>query len=174
MSILGSLTDEMVAKQLATFDLLRDKPRWKEAYAEWDRLRAPSEEGKKVRRPVWHSFYGGPTSVEALASRFGQLHMYELMYRDWSNRIHVGDLLSGIRGKDGGIEIGGLRQTNNLANWATFAATMGISSSRRMLLFYRPGEITDGSFRRWYQAEVMVNFRGLNPRAADGLFPEER
>jgi hypothetical protein len=132
-----------------------------------------SGDGMKTRRrPAWHAFYGGPTSIEGLAEHLGHFSMYEIVYRDLSNRMHGGDLYGGVCVEDGHLSILGLLRTEDIKDWASVAATFGLSSIRLMVMHCRPEEITDGSFLRWYEADVKKWNAILDECAADGAMPE--
>jgi hypothetical protein len=164
---LRGVSDELIDAQVMKNRLTRQKPGWGTAYTEWKRLRE-----KTRRRPAWHAFYGGPTSIEGLAEHLGHFSMYEIVYRDLSNRMHGGDLYGGVCVEDGHLSILGLLRTEDIKDWASVAATFGLSSIRLMVMHCRPEEITDGSFLRWYEADVKKWNAILDECAADGAMPE--
>ena len=64
-----------------------DSPPWDTINAEWEANRG---------RAKWYSLFGGPRSIRELAAYLKRVFWYEILYSDWSGRIHAGQALRNI------------------------------------------------------------------------------
>lgn len=136
--------------------LLRE-PRWKEAD---DEFRATQTKIKG--RPLWHQLYEGPDNIEALAVHLRRAAQYDILYRQWSKTAHAADAVRRIltkteKGKPG---IRRVRDPSEFDDVASFAATFGLMATRRILSFYRRGEMW--AYNRWYMEEIRETYTRLH------------
>jgi hypothetical protein len=132
--------------------------RWSEAEREWQRVRS----ARKGKLP-WYALFGGPPNLRGLARRHGFMYYYDVLYKDWSAKTHVQDLQHVIGANLHEIQVRRLRAVDELQTLAGLGALMGISASRLMLQHYRGEELTNGSFRSWYQTSVQGHIHKLVP-----------
>lgn len=125
---------------------LQDEP-FLEVTAEYERIEAG---GGRVRN--WYQLFDGPSHMRDLTRRTGQLRDYEILYRTWSSTGHVQDLDRVISGDDQGPTISVIRAPSRMPMAYLFAILFLLESVRRVLEFYRPGELEQ--YSAWYLAEI--------------------
>ncbi len=140
------------------------KPHWKEASVEYQMLKRSLK-----RRPVWHQLYGGPKSVEKLATYLNRPAHYDILYRPWSETAHASDTIYRklTAERAGEAAVRRLRDTAEFHNTVGLAVTFALRATRRILSHYRPQEIP--AFTQWYVREVREAFA----RFVGPTLPEE-
>jgi hypothetical protein len=131
------------------------KERNTDAEAEYQRLKS-----KRGREPEWYQLFGGPPNLRGLARRLNYRARYDFLYRSWSNIAHAVDLSRFItRTGNGKSAINPIRNTDNLATTASFAAWVMLEAKKLVLAKFRPGE--EASFKGWYLAEIRGKYLTL-------------
>lgn len=72
--------ESSVEKQIDLFQSILSEDGYKEANAEYDKL--------KNHHPHWYTLYDGPKSIREMAERQGKIMLYEIFYRTLSQNIH--------------------------------------------------------------------------------------
>jgi hypothetical protein len=150
-TVARSLTIPAVPDLLERRDGLRRvlrRPHFEDAAKEYYRLRALR------RHPAFHAFWGGPGDTQQLARHVGRGAQYEILYRTWSSTAHGLDLSRQLTSKDGEAAVRVFRDPEELATSYTLAISFGLETMRAVLNHYRPAELQNGSFARWYRGEV--------------------
>lgn len=76
--------DSSVEKQINLFHSTLSEDGYKEANAEYD----------KLKNPHWYALYGGPKNIREMAERQGRIMLYEIFYRTLSQNIHNTDIFN--------------------------------------------------------------------------------
>jgi hypothetical protein len=141
-------------QRIQNLERLLTKPKWREGNTEF---RATA---KRIRRrPPWFALYGGPENVADLARHVQRGYQYHLLYRQWSQTMHVDDIDRQLtRGPTGGGAFRGLCDPSELRQTVCFASVFAVGAARRVLSFYRPEEIEAGAYERWYTNEISEPF----------------
>lgn len=163
-----------VPVQISALEEVLDRPYWKEANKSFDDFKK-----SKKRAAQWYELYGGPSSLEGLASRLKRPAHYDLLYRSWSATAHVGDavlrqLRSGARDT---AMICGIRDTSEFRTVSNLAVAFALSGTRCVLQYYRPEEVSRVSgvpaFTKWYLREIrdrwMKSLEGQPPATPESL-----
>ena len=130
---------------------------WAEVEEEWQRAR------KTRRKPNWHSLFGGPNNIRELAEHVGMRHYYDLLYRQWASTHHVMDYKPSVNVDKESVIVRRFRACDDLKTHAGLGALLGTLGIRRALRYYRPEELDNGTFARWYKASVMGHIAVLVP-----------
>lgn len=131
------------------------KERNKDAEAEYQGLKQ-----KRRREPEWYQLFGGPSNLRELAQRLNYRARYDFLYRSWSNLAHAGDLSRFIaRTRNGESAINPIRNADELATTACFAAWIMLEAKKLLLARFHPGE--EASVKRWYLAEIRGKYLAL-------------
>lgn len=144
-----------ITKAIQNLQSLLGNPNYKIAEDEYQRI-------KNIRkRPInWYSLFNGPSSLRELSMYLNRWSEYDFLYRYWSNIVHVGDLSHFLtRTKAGSSAFKSIRNHEELAQVAKFAASFILDATRLMLNKYRSGEAT--SLRRWYISEIRDRYLSL-------------
>ncbi len=132
------------------------KENYIEAEREYQRLRE-----KKIKRPKWHQFYGGPNDMEKLANYLDRSGEYDLLYRYWSEYIHATDPISGnIQPADEGTYISSLRQPFMAQTFVLFTAKYSLELYELMIKRFVPGNIVH--YKIWYIEHIQQRFLALS------------
>jgi len=118
------------AELTALCNLLNSKP-FKEVNIEWDRV----QRGKVVP-PNWYSLYNGPENIQKLADRLGVIAEYELLYRNWSSKIHGTDSFRNLSNR--GLKQ--IRMPESIQLVCTWAMTWTHKITIALLTLYKPTE----------------------------------
>jgi len=134
--------------------MLEDDPRWSEAYGEYKRVRTSK------RSPEWYELFGGPRGggLRALALHMGYGTYYEILYRQWSRRMHGSDVMQRLKAAPtpGNILVPPIRYVAEFQHVVDFAVVFGIRSIRLLIAYYRPEDWVH--FAQWYTSEFRVRF----------------
>lgn len=130
------------------------KAGWKEAVAEWKRMKKADN-----RAPEWFRLYNGPRSLLELSERVGRSFQYEILYRKWSRTAHAQDLGRVLGAKDGGPAYSMIPDVRGIDTAFFLAMSFGIGANRTVLKFFR-GE--EKFFSDWYKREVADIFIALS------------
>ncbi|HEY0020459.1 MAG TPA: DUF5677 domain-containing protein [Longimicrobium sp.] len=132
-----------------------NKPLYKEVEAEYQRLRAA---GKK--NPSWHSFFGGPATIEQVAAQTGFTNFYEVCYRQWSGMVHGTDLFGGhVTVGPTGVELIGLRNPAEAQQLMSLALGMTLKLFKLYVDTYVPDRAEE--YGRWYQREIQALYERI-------------
>jgi hypothetical protein len=145
----GSPND--LAERVKEIDALLDTPEFKEIAEEYKRT-------KKKRTPNWYSLYDGPKNIAELAQLLKRGAQYEILYREWSERIHSADVIDRILTRtSSGPAARSLRDPAELNSTIDFAITFAIEAARFLIRYYRPAE--ELLFNKWYRGEISSNWK---------------
>ncbi|NWL87465.1 hypothetical protein DMN77_07590 [Paenibacillus sp. 79R4] len=122
-------TDNTV-KLTALRKLLNSEP-FKEVNIEWDRV----QRGMTVP-PNWYSLYNGPGNIQKLADRLGVVAEYELLYRNWSSKIHGTDSFRNLSNR--GLKQ--IRMPESIQLVCTWAMTWTHKITIELITLYKPTE----------------------------------
>ena len=112
------------------------------------------------RKPEWYQLFGGPPNLRVLAERLNYRARYDLLYRSWSNIAHAVDISRFItKTQDGKGAIKPLRNIDELATVAGFAAWVMLEAKTLVLNKFHPGE--ESSVKKWYLSEIRQRYLGL-------------
>jgi hypothetical protein len=132
-------------------EMLEEDPRWSGAYGEYRRVQVLA--GK--RRVEWYELFGGPKGpgLRNLALHLGHGTAYEILYRQWSRRIHGADVFQRVtKGDRGQILVQPLRYAAHWQPVVNFAVNFGLLSTRIILGRYLPDQAP--AFAKWYVEQV--------------------
>ena len=144
-----------ITKAIQNLQSLLGNPNYEIGEDEYQRI-------KSIRkRPInWYNLFSGPSNLRELSKYLNRWSEYDFLYRYWSNIVHVGDLSHFLtRTKTGSSAFRSIRNHEELAQVAKFAASFILDATRLMLNKYRSGEAT--SFRRWYISEIRDRYLSL-------------
>jgi len=132
---------------------LLQKPHGRAANAAYQRAKK-----KRKGRPAWYELYGGPTSLELLATHLKRPAQYDILYRPWSETSHAGDAIYRklTKAKGGAPAVRQLRDLSQFDTIVSLAVTFVLNATIRVLNFYRPEEMP--AFHRWYTREVRETY----------------
>lgn len=116
------------------------QPQFQPIEAEWLRMKVAHP---KKKDPEWYALFGGPTSVQALATKVGLPAMYEFLYRYWSNEVHAGSAMEAIGLMDGETVIRPIRHPEELQQAVNFAGHFGLALARKLVEVYEPEKMAD-------------------------------
>jgi hypothetical protein len=112
------------------------------------------------RRPDWHALYEGPKTVQELAERLKRAASYEILHKEWSERVHAADAIDRIlTHNSSGPAARSLRDPTELNSAIDFAITFALDAARCLIRHYRPGE--EAAFSKWVKTEVMPIWKKL-------------
>lgn len=112
----------------------------------------------KKRKPEWHSFYGGPTTIRELAKEMQQLSAYQFLHKTWSDLTHAGDggrwLTTTAKGQPA---FHALRNPADLLQAAHLAISFLLTGMMTMVAKYSPSN----DLKRWYLADLQKQYMSL-------------
>ena len=144
-----------ITKAIQNLQSLLCNPNYETAEEEFQRV-------KSIRkRPInWYSLFSGLGNLRELSIYLNRWSEYDLLYRYWSNIVHVGDLSYFLsRTKTGSPAFKVIRNFEELAQVAKFAASFILDATRLILSRYRSGE--EKSLARWYLNEIRDRYLSL-------------
>lgn len=110
---------------------------------------------EKIRYPSWYSLHGGPTSIMKLAQYLRHADWYRLLYGDWSERSHAGDVIDRIlTHNSAGAAVRALRDAAEFNSTVDFAKVFAIDAMRALIRHYSPSDEVEHS--AWYIREISV------------------
>lgn len=140
---------QLVESSILNLENLLRKPKYKEANAEYQRL-------KKGRSgtPYWFSLYGGPKNIEKLAEHLDLSALYHLLYKQWSNAVHGMDIIQGkiASRPDGKAALLQFRLPTDAQAMTSLAIAIGLELYQTAIKYYVPDRLND--FRSWYTLEI--------------------
>lgn len=139
-------------------NMLETEPRWKDAYAEYRRLKG-EKFPKSPNRPEWFELYGGPEGpgLGTLARHLGHGSQYEILYRFWSTRVHGTDAVQRFN-REG---ITPLRSTEDVELTINMVTTFALGAMFRLHDYYLPDKAQE--FAKWYLEELRPAWAAFNP-----------
>lgn len=145
---LDSQSPPDIAKAVQNLQSLLNNPNYKIAEGEYQKLKRTGK-----RRVDWYRLFNGPSNLRELAKHLNRWSEYDMLYRYWSNIVHVSDLSHFLtKTETGSPAFKVLRNHEDLGQVAKMACTFTIDATRLMLNKYRSGEAA--SFKRWYISEI--------------------
>jgi len=117
---------------------------------------------KKLRggKPNWYSLYDGPRNIQKLAQSLNRGASYAILYKEWSERIHSGDVVDRILIQSSrGSAVRSLRDMEEFNSTIDFAIEFSIDAARLMIRYYRPDEET--VFAKWIGTEIMPAWKKI-------------
>lgn len=136
-----------IAERVKKINRMLEMPELKEIAAEHKRLQ------KKYRAPNWYSLFGGPESVARLAQHLKHGAAYWLLYKEWSERTHGGDVIDRMLTHEAsGPAARSLRSVTEINSTVDFAVSFAVDASRCLIRYYAPAEEAD--FSKWYVENV--------------------
>jgi hypothetical protein len=138
--ILNGLPALDYPKRIAGQQGMFRQPVFQPIEAEWQRMKAAHP---KKKDPDWYALFGGPTSVQALATKVGVPAKYEFLYSYWSNEVHAGSALEAIGQKDGDPVIRPIRQPDELQPAVNFAGHFSLALAKQIVEAYEPAKMDD-------------------------------
>lgn len=103
----------------------------------------------------WYQLFDGPPNLYELSDYLRRGGQYDHLYRHWSRVSHAHDLPGFLaRDADGDATIGPLRQSNELQDLASFAASHMLGATIKVVNKARPDE----DLSIWYKREIMENY----------------
>lgn len=134
------------------------KPHYQEAAHEYHKLQK-----ERKRSPQWFQLFGGPDSLEQLASRVGMPEWYQILYRQWSGVAHATDVITGkLSGRDGGTAIQQLRWPGGVEGVYNFSVSLALRTFRHLIAATVPEK--QNEMRDWYIREVRPLYQGISGR----------
>lgn len=135
-------------------------------------LREAAEEYERVRKragkhPPFHALWSGPGGIQDLARHLERGGQYEILYRKWSNTSHGVDLQRQLTHNEGIAAVRPFRDPSEIASAYLFAMTFGLEAIRALLRCYRPAEIDNGTYSRWYVREIRAAYQALGRAGQD-------
>ncbi len=144
-------------KRILNLENLLKEPKWIDANDEFERKKKETE-----RNPMWCSLFDGPNSIQELSSKVGRSAQYEMLYRPWSKAAHGDELDRQFQETEsGGLGAAVFRNPDELKDIITFAFDFFTFATNALLTYYRPEEISNGSYSRWYAREIRNDFLKL-------------
>lgn len=124
------------AKRLVDIDRHLNRPELKPMNDAYTAAR-----GRKKRDPEWYVVLGVPT-IKALAERLGRASEYMAFYSKGSKVTHSASMNDHVKVKGGGVgEFRHIREFRDVHLLVSFTAGTAIATFRRVLTFYRAGEV---------------------------------
>lgn len=126
----------------------------------WVARKAGTDGRPKDSDPSWYSLFGGPRGVSGLARELGQLTLYWLLYKKWSDVVHAGSGMDNVTVNAAGEHlIRPIRHPGELQTVVGIAAEFGMRFADRLLTFYRQDSC--GPFWADYGAELHPRYEQL-------------
>lgn len=126
-----------------------------EAETEWQRVRR-----KRKGRFPWYRLFGGPNNLRELADTVGRPFEYEAVYGLLSRSAHAEDPHRLRNCSAPGLPVPRLRTSYwEFALAARLALLYGSTAHKRILEYYRPGELMH---ERWWASEIAPVIDRLN------------
>jgi hypothetical protein len=123
---------------------------------EYQEVAAAYEIAKKqgrTRYPNWYSLYDGPTTILKLAHHLKHADWYRLLYGEWSDRGHGGDVIDRILTHNStGPAARPLRDVSEFNSTVDFAMVFALDAMRAIIKHYRPSDERDHA--GWYLTEI--------------------
>ena len=138
--ILNGLPALDYPKMIAGLQGMFRQPQFQPIEAEWQRMKAAHP---KKKDPEWYALFGGPTTVQALATKVGLAAMYEFLYRYWSNEVHAGSAMEALGVMDGETVVRPIRHPEELQQAVNFAGHFSLALARRIVEAYEPAKMAD-------------------------------
>jgi len=133
------------------------RPEYEPIEQEWRRAKKA-----KGREPPWFELFGGPSSVRDLAHHLKKVFSYEFLYRQWSTAVHAGGCLENIAAdNDGNTVVRPIRHPDGLQALVSFAASMCLELSRRLVAIYAPEQ------SEAFAADYVANLRQRHLEVSD-------
>lgn len=129
----------------AKIDLLKTE-RYRDIALEYEKTKT-----KFKRKPNWYSLYNGPASIQALASHFGKIYLYEFEYRHFSNHIHSQHVSKGfalVKGEEDKAQIIQIRDFHSCKNVTFSAINYSIEGLNNFVMKRLPDKLPN--FKNWY------------------------
>jgi hypothetical protein len=105
----------------------------------------------------WYSLFNGPSNLRELSKYLNRWSDYDLLYRYWSNIIHVGALSHFLtRTKNGSPAFKPIRNHEELILIVKMTSLYIVAATQVMLNKCHPGE--DKSFGKWYITEIRAKY----------------
>jgi hypothetical protein len=116
---------------------------------------------KKSNKVEWYSLWGGPKTIEQLATRLERGAQYEFLYRGWSRSVHGTDLMRQLTSQDDAAAVRVFRDGSELAKGYTFGLAFGLDAIKAILGRYRPDEL-NSSYKTWYNTLISKPLQRLS------------
>lgn len=151
-----SIPPSLVQSSIANLESLLKKPDYKDANAEYQRLKKAG-----MKNPYWYSLYGGPTNIEKLAEHLQLAAMYHILYRQWSSSTHGTDIIQGkiSRSSTGQTEILQLRLPTEAQVLTVLAVSIALSIFQLFIRHYSAERSVD--YKNWYTMEIRATYMRL-------------
>jgi hypothetical protein len=134
-------------------DRLREIDKILETKEYVDTAKAYKKAEKKIRYPCWYSLHGGPTSTMKLAHYLKHADWYQLLYSEWSDRSHAGDVIDRILTHNAdGAAARALRDSREFNSTVDFAMVFAFDAMCALIRYYRPSDEVEHS--GWYLREI--------------------
>jgi hypothetical protein len=125
-----------------------------EQYAEIEAEYQSTKKRLKRSMPPWYALFNGPSNIKGLAKHLGDLDDYIIVYKAWSLTSHAVDLNRQLGETDdgAGAAVSVVRSPLGMPNVYSFACSIGVQMTQKVLEHYRPGELE--RFGKWFLEEV--------------------
>lgn len=131
------------------------RPEYAEVEGEWQRIRA-----QKKGKPWWYSLFGGPSSIEALATSIGEQVLYQLVYRQYSEEIHGTNVIGSLHvSHDRRPQFQPIRYPPPIPTTCNMAVAIMLYTFRALIKMLAPQQ--HDSYQSWYTAEIHTDFMNL-------------
>ncbi len=107
---------------------------------EWKRMKGANSWKKD---PEWYALFGGPTNVDALATKVGWPTSYEFLYRYWSNEVHAASAMEAFGQMGGERVIRPIRHPEELQQVVNFARQFSLELAKKLVEVYKPAKLAD-------------------------------
>lgn len=105
-----------------------------------------SKRGQRPYEPAWHEPLG-QKSVRGIARALGRLHEYEVFYAASSEVMHASKYTDHIKIGMGKVKLEPIRHLEEFAGNLRYTVATAISTYRKLLTYYRPGQLVEFSNR---------------------------
>lgn len=144
--------DTESAKQINTINQVLSKAKYKSINRDFDKKR------KHKMDKHWYQMLGY-RSIRSLAKSLGRVGEYEAFYRKGSKVHHSSSYFDHIRFGKNSASLIPIRHFENATELLNWTISIVLSSYRKVLLYYRPGEFDN--FRKIYIEEWRTEFRSI-------------
>jgi hypothetical protein len=128
-------------------------------YLDTDEIRETAVQCAQPKfRDHWYRMNGGPSNVRDLARRLHRLAEYDILYVQWSAKVHAADVSALVTGGASGP--GGtrpLRSTDQIALTTTLSSTFLLYATHLLTLMFGLQQ----DYATWYVSEVADDFLAL-------------
>lgn len=146
------LADQVLLKKvIKNLEELIQEELYKEVEIEYQRIKKEL----KFRKPIWHEFFGGPTSIEKLAKHLKQVGLYQFLYKSLSKSTHGSNIIDGFispGSNENEVNFSQIRFPYSAQMVTQFTFTLALRIYRILIKYHLPEK--EEAFNQFYVNEI--------------------